>query len=55
LTTGQSIAPFEKPGELGHRETNGIGGSPWLALPLDVKRQLFAQKEILGGERILGI
>jgi hypothetical protein len=24
-------------------------------LRLDVKRQLFAQKEILGGERILGI
>jgi len=45
----QSIAPFEKPGKLGHRETNRIGGSPRLALPFDVKRQLFAQKVILGG------
>ena len=31
-----------------------IAGPPWLVLPFDVKCHLFAQKEILGGERILG-
>lgn len=35
-------------------QTNGIAGSPCLPLPLNVERHLFAQKEILGAERLLG-
>jgi hypothetical protein len=47
----QRIPPIEPSGESGESETDRVGGSPRPNLPLDEKAELFAKKQILGGNR----
>jgi hypothetical protein len=52
LNDGQDRAPFEESRELSQCEANGIGSSTRLLLSLNVKPELFAQKQILGSSAV---
>ena len=51
LDDSKDCAPFEESSELGQRKANGIGSPSRFLVSLDVERELFAQKQIFGGER----
>ena len=41
---------LEEAGESSQRKANGVGGPPRFYLSLDIEAELFAQKQILGGD-----
>jgi len=46
----QRTPPIEEAGESSQRKANGVGGPPRFYLSLDIEAELFAQKQILGGD-----
>src|SRR5439155_17753618 len=46
----QGVAPFEMSGKVRECKTNRIGSPSRFLVPLDVQHELFAEKQILGGQ-----
>ena len=47
----QFPAPVEEPAQSGYHESYGVGSSVRLCFALFEERELFAEEEILGGQR----
>ena len=51
----EGIPPVEQTRQPSQRKPNGVGSATWLYISFNKKAELFAQKQILGRDAVVGV